>query len=195
MEINLIDSLKEKSEFYLDPWPHVIVNQVFSSKIADSLGKSWPKIGEESKNGKRLNLTMESAPNEIWKSFYNSIINEQNEDLNHFMCETFKGFCKPYEVEPTFDDIVLRYNEEREERMIKDWHIDGDRKKFTGLMYFNNPIGRLELTNCETTKVIEPKHNMYVFWAHSEEAVHRFFAGPGTRHSLSLSAHYPKVDL
>lgn len=194
MDFDLIYEIKSKGEFYLEPWPHVIVNQVLDPKIADLLGENWPDEGVSGRVGKKLQLTKESAPNEAWKNFYDTIITKQGQDLNLFMCETFKNFCTPFESETPFDEIALRLNEEPEERMIKNWHVDNARKKFTGIMYFENPVGRLELSNCETTKSIEPKHNMYVFWAASEETVHRFFAGPGTRKSLSLSAHYPRAN-
>lgn len=192
MDFDLIYEIESKAEFYPEPWPHVIVNQVLDPNLADLLSENWPDNGSNTSVGKKLKLTEESAPNEVWKNFYSNIIIEQGQDLNQFMCETFKNFCKPFEFETPFDEISLRLNEEPEERIIKNWHVDDARKKFTGIMYFGNPVGRLELSNFETIKSIEPKHNMYVFWAASEETVHRFFAGPGTRKSLSLSAHYPK---
>lgn len=193
MKINLIESIKEKGEFYLDPWPHMIVKNVLDENLADMLGENWPTIGLESDVGKTVNIAV-SDPQKIhplWQKFYTDII-EQGYDLNRYMCEVFKGFCKSHNPKEKFDEIRLRIVKEDQERMIKPWHTDNKRKKFTGLMYFDNPVGRLELFNFETTKVIEPESNMYVFWPSSKETVHRFFAGPGTRKSVSISANHLK---
>lgn len=169
---------RQRAQLYDWPYPHLVIQNALDPALAKLLAL-------------QLNC---SDPPPLWQKVI-------EENLNHRSSETVEYLDSVFE-QPTTDFHVHEANLTSldfggDPELVRDWHIDGDRKKYQTLYFFGNCTkgGEHEMLDEKTgmRKVIPFTHNMMLAWynRYSEpRAMHRFYSGQGQRYTFNMPVDY-----
>jgi len=104
--------------------------------------------------------------------------------------ETFETLEKIFDTpKSTFEDYELNLNiyGGSSIELIRDWHIDGNTKKFQSVYYLGGSAGgEFELKGGDDILTYPYQHNRLIVWYNTKETQHRFWSVNGTRYTISM---------
>jgi len=190
--------------YFENPWPHIIIENFIRDKAAVDVlthNKSLVNYLRDASDGFRNTVREELNYQQLLdcNDFPSEVIDvisacDQSKELKdllefHLLPKLLETYNKPEEYFKTFEKYEFSYGgyspiqDDILGERLKDTHIDGPKKIYTGMIYFKHPDDHDEHSNFvlesydengvqTQTKVLPYSNNIAIFWPNLPNAWH-----------------------
>ena len=197
-------------QYFEEPWPHIVIENVLPKKIADHMLHNWPETNVYNESHKkeidRSDVLLEpilnfgaNSDDPIYEEFEYVNFVQRTDEILETAAKIFND-PDPYDCDLT--DLVYREVKRKASDpvvLVRDWHTDKPQKKYNSILYIGSGENAgFQALNKKTgiDKMYEYRHNRLIWWRNTREAVHRFYSGNASRKTINLASDFkqPKRD-
>ena len=184
--------LDNSIQYFNDPWPHIVIDEVLPIDVADYMLANFPSTGNTEKE-QRQNKFIGYPEDPIFKEF--DMVNTDRQQEFHNTLNTI--FSQPREelINTRYSFKITKTCETYQ--IQKKWHTDKSDKKYMILMYFGSGDGGwYEMANPKTKQLkrYEYTHNRAIIYNNAEQCFHRYYSSSIDRRSMAFAVKFKDPD-
>lgn len=177
-------------QYFEEPWPHIVIENVLPEDVADHMLHNWPDIAGFGPRFLEFGGFGIDTEDPILLEFERVNFFERADDILKMSAEIFKDELVD---DCDLDGFMYKDHKYQTPTLIRDWHTDNPNKKYNGILYIGSgPNAQFVAKNKKTKieKTYEYEHNRLIWWRSNSESWHKFYSGVGSRKTMSISADF-----